>query len=153
MNTKKTFILIGSGLTLLLVIGGSLLYGQRPVRVLELPQVLQNANAPAQSPHSPSAAQRGRTPAPAADAVPAATSHNIDWLSMTPPQISGGSSNPVVITAQISDPAVIRNSVNLLYVPATGAPQVIGTLHDDGLNGDATADDNIFTFSTSGLSQ
>ena len=50
-----------------------------------------------------------------------------------------------MITAEIDDPTVITNSVKLLYIPASGSPVVIGSLNDDGLNGDAAADDNVFT--------
>jgi hypothetical protein len=71
--------------------------------------------------------------------------HSIDWVSLSPSSIASGSSNPVVITAQITDPAVIRNSVNLIYISPTGTPVITGTLNDSGLDGDAIADDNIFT--------
>jgi hypothetical protein len=77
------------------------------------------------------------------------TSHSIDSVSITPPSIVAGSQTPVVITAQISDSAVIRNSVQLLDVLPTGSTQTIGTLNDNGQNGDLIPDDNIFTITAS----
>lgn len=81
----------------------------------------------------------------------AAVTHAIDWVRITPPTITVGSTNPVVITAGISDPAVIRKSVNLIYLPTSGSPEIIGTLNDAGINGDLTANDNVFTIVTTAL--
>ncbi len=81
----------------------------------------------------------------------ATVTHSIDWVSISPPSITAGASSPVTVTAQITDPAVIRNSVNLVYMPPSGAPTVIATLNDAGVNGDLTADDNIFSLTTTTL--
>jgi len=75
----------------------------------------------------------------------------MDWVSITPPVLAYGASNPVVVTAQITDEALIRSSLNLLYVPKNGTPQIIGPLNDDGVNGDLVAGDRIFTIVSSSL--
>jgi hypothetical protein len=52
----------------------------------------------------------------------------------------------VKITAAIPDSSLIPNSVTLLRVDSGGqAIATLGTLHDDGLNGDVIAGDKIYT--------
>ena len=52
-----------------------------------------------------------------------------------------GTPTQVTVTASISDPSLIPGSINLLQVDPNGTTRVLGILHDDGLNGDATAGD------------
>jgi hypothetical protein len=56
-----------------------------------------------------------------------------------------GSPTQITVTASISDPSLIPASVNLLQLNANGTTAILGTLHDDGLNGDAFAGDLVFT--------
>ncbi len=56
-----------------------------------------------------------------------------------------GAPAQVTVTASISDPSLIPSSINLLQLNADGSTTILGTLHDDGLNGDAFAGDLVFT--------
>ncbi len=70
-----------------------------------------------------------------------------DVVGMDPDRVSAGESTPVTITAYI-DPKLDRtdSEVELLRLDAHGQViDTLGYLHDDGLMGDATAGDNIFT--------
>jgi Glucodextranase, domain B len=52
----------------------------------------------------------------------------------------------VAITALITDVSLSANGANVQRLNSAGSPTaVLGLLHDDGLNGDATAGDRIFT--------
>src|ERR1039458_1109768 len=138
----KTLI-FAIGIAIVVSLGAVWLFatpGQTPSSHFELP-------ADSTSPASSSASSSNLLSASTSTA--ATPTHSIDWVSIAPPSIASGSGEPVIITAEISDPAVIRNSVNLLYVSPTGTPQVIGALNDNGLNGDAVAAANIFTIVTS----
>ena len=62
-------------------------------------------------------------------------------------------SQPTVVTASCKintatgDPALQAGGVNLARLTAAGAAvSTVGVMHDDGLNGDATAGDGVFTF-------
>lgn len=62
--------------------------------------------------------------------------------SAEPAQILVAQPTLVRFSAEITDPTLITTSINLLRVglPNT-SPAIVGTLHDDGLNGDAIAGD------------
>jgi hypothetical protein len=77
------------------------------------------------------------------------STHSIDWVSVSPSSVAVGAGSAVMVTAQITDPAVIRSSVNLILISPTGTAQIIGTLNDNGVNGDAVAGDNVFTIRAS----
>jgi hypothetical protein len=51
----------------------------------------------------------------------------------------------ITVQASISDPSLIAGGANLLQLNPNGTTTILGTLHDDGLNGDAYAGDLIFT--------
>ena len=51
----------------------------------------------------------------------------------------------VTVTVKITDPGVVAGGVNLLRLNPTGNPTVLGIMNDDGLRGDAVANDKIFT--------
>ncbi len=132
-------------------VAASWLYEQ-PVRGPSSPtptQEPQQQTAVTSTASSSSALQISTTIALGSMPLAATTSHTIDWASISPSSITSGAGTPVTITTQISDPAVIRNSVNLLYVSSSGTSQIIGSLNDNGVNGDAVAGDNIFTTVTS----
>jgi hypothetical protein len=69
---------------------------------------------------------------------------SIEVPQVRPATITAGSSTPVLVTAVIADPKLIAGSVFLLRVNETGTIP-IGTLHDDGVNGDEVAGDRIFS--------
>lgn len=69
----------------------------------------------------------------------------------TPTAVNTGQATQVtvgcLVTRQTSDPALIANGVNLLRLNATGQTiATLGIMLDNGLNGDATAGDGIFTY-------
>lgn len=76
----------------------------------------------------------------------------IGTTSVSPNATPAGVPLVVTITSSITDPSLIPESVNLQKLDASGRViAVIGTLHDDGLNGDATAGDKIFSITTTVL--
>lgn len=75
-----------------------------------------------------------------------ASSHSIGVVTVTPMTAVIGSPTQVSVEASIADSALINDSVNLLKLDAHGNTiAVLGTLHDDGLNGDTFAGDKVFT--------
>jgi hypothetical protein len=52
----------------------------------------------------------------------------------------------VTVSASITDPTVIAGSVNLLRIDSFGNATVLGTMHDDGQNGDLVAGDGVFAY-------
>lgn len=69
--------------------------------------------------------------------------------SAQPAYIVVNTSTPVVFTAQISDPALIPTSVNLLRTDASGRPaSILGMMSDDGTGADTVPHDGLFTIST-----
>jgi hypothetical protein len=71
---------------------------------------------------------------------------SIGTVQLTPTSIASGAATTVRVTAVIADPGVIPATVNLQRLNDAGAPvAVLGTLHDDGVNGDAVAGDQIYT--------
>lgn len=71
---------------------------------------------------------------------------SIGITQISPSSISMNVPTLVTVTAQITDAALIPGGVNFLRFDNTGTATVVGVLHDDGLNGDATAADQTFTF-------
>ena len=65
--------------------------------------------------------------------------------TVSPNLIPANTSAPVMVTARITDVNVIPSTMQLHRVDSTGSVTVIGTLHDDGRDGDAVAGDRIFT--------
>ncbi len=73
----------------------------------------------------------------------------IGTTTVTPNSTAAGLPVVVTVTSSITDPALIPESVNLQKLDASGRVlAVIGSLHDDGLNGDGTAGDKVFSIST-----
>src|SRR5437016_3941497 len=63
-----------------------------------------------------------------------------------PPAIPIGTQTLVTVTASIPDPSLIPDSVNLLRINPNGVtPTILGSLHDDGKNGDLLAGDQLYT--------
>lgn len=80
-------------------------------------------------------------------AQPFAWAGTIGATSVNPSTTTPGVPLSVTVTSLISDPMVIPASVTLERLSG-GSIAVIGTLHDDGLNGDALAGDGIYSLIT-----
>ena len=79
-------------------------------------------------------------------ALPAAAAPGVGAVQLAPTSIAAGVQTTVRVTAVISDPTVLPSSVNLQRLNDAGAPvAILGTLRDDGVNGDAVAGDQIYT--------
>ena len=73
----------------------------------------------------------------------------IGATSVTPTSTPAGVAQVVTVTSVITDPSVIPSSVNLQQLDSSGrVVAILGTLHDDGLNGDLVAGDGTFTLLT-----
>jgi RHS repeat-associated protein len=71
---------------------------------------------------------------------------SIGGMQITPSTLAPGAPTTIRVTATITDPTVIPGSVNLQRVNDAGAAvAVMGSLRDDGLNGDAVAGDQVYT--------
>src|SRR5882672_9476792 len=69
--------------------------------------------------------------------------------AVTPNSLVVGVATTVTVTAFISDPSVVPDSVILQSVDSNGhLIAVLGNLHDDGVNGDAVAGDQRYTVQT-----
>jgi hypothetical protein len=69
--------------------------------------------------------------------------------AVTPDATQAGVPLRATVTTSITDPALIPESVNLQKIDASGRVlAILGTLHDDGLNFDAVAGDQIYSLST-----
>jgi hypothetical protein len=80
--------------------------------------------------------------------IPLHAAPSMGLARATPMTAIVGTPTQITVTAFISDPSLIPTSVNLLQVNSDGTTTILGTLHDDGLNGDAFAGDSVFTFVT-----
>src|SRR5678810_384939 len=70
----------------------------------------------------------------------------IGTVAVTPTTIVAGTATQLLVTAPIGDPALIPSSVNLQQRTSAGVlTAILGTLKDDGLNGDLVAGDKIFS--------
>lgn len=66
----------------------------------------------------------------------------------TAPSTSGvpvGTATTVLVTSSITDPTIIPESVVLQRINANGSVTTLGTLRDDGLNGDVSFGDKVFS--------
>ena len=59
----------------------------------------------------------------------------VDNVTVAPSSISVNTPTTLTFTAVITDPTVVSGDVNLLRLRA-GMPQIVGVLHDDGVDGD-----------------
>ena len=70
----------------------------------------------------------------------------IGTVTLAPTFAPANTPTQVTITALITDPTLSLNGANVQRLNTAGSPTaVLGILHDDGLNGDLTANDGIFT--------
>ncbi len=66
--------------------------------------------------------------------------------SFDPPALYAGLSTPVTFRVELPSPASIVGSVNLILSDESGRSlSILGTFHDDGVNGDERAGDGIYT--------
>jgi hypothetical protein len=71
---------------------------------------------------------------------------NLNRLQVTPLIIPTGNSVPITVSMQILEFDLIADSIQLNRLDNSGNPiSYLGKLHDDGLNGDETAGDSIFS--------
>jgi hypothetical protein len=78
-------------------------------------------------------------------ALPLHAAPSIGMATVTPRTAIVGTATQVTVTASITDSSLIQGSVNLVQLNANGTTTILGTLHDDGLNGDAHAGDGVLT--------
>jgi hypothetical protein len=101
---------------------------------------------------NPSSSPQQQASSTAAAQRPLAIAHTIGSATATPNVISVGTSTLVTVTIQISDPALIPSSVNLLRLGAPGTqPTVLGTMPSAG-NGIYSLQ-HVFNESTAGQIQ
>jgi hypothetical protein len=96
--------------------------------------------------HQSTSSQAGQT-IPAHPSATAASSITpaVGTPNATPSVITVNTPVTVTVTAQIN-PVPLAGGVNLLRLGATGTqPTVLGVMHDDGKNGDAAANDGVYT--------
>src|ERR1039458_8796432 len=124
LKPRLLFIVLAVAVTF--IAGGVWLYAQpkpitpmtAPTPISQIPQKPTShpvVTSPRTSPAPPAVGTPSTTAALAKGVTPSvvmSTTHSINWVSIDPPSIIAGSSNPVIITAQIADPAVIRTGVN-----------------------------------------
>jgi hypothetical protein len=79
----------------------------------------------------------------------AAGAATVGSSTATPSTIPASVATNVTFTSVIADPTVIASTVNLQQLDSSGRATVVGVMHDDGLNGDAAANDHTFTFQLS----
>jgi hypothetical protein len=72
----------------------------------------------------------------------------IGTVTVTPNTITVNTPTTITVTAAISDPLLLPQSVTLVRINGASST-VIGYLHDDGLAGDAVAGDHTFTVTVS----
>ncbi len=77
----------------------------------------------------------------------------IGATSANPASAPAGVPTQITFTSLITDTTVIPSTVNLQQIDAAGRATVLGTLHDDGLSGDAVAGDQTYTLRTTVFQQ
>ena len=78
------------------------------------------------------------------------STHTISSLTLTPNSIPLATATSVTATASINDSALVAGSVILQRLNSSGLViATVGTMHDDGVNGDAVANDGVFTVQSS----
>jgi uncharacterized protein (TIGR03437 family) len=83
-------------------------------------------------------------------APPAQANSTLSTLAISRPSIATGIDNSLIMTSEIGDSSVIPGSVQLQRLDANGrVVQILGALHDDGNDGDARANDHIWTIRAS----
>ncbi len=78
-----------------------------------------------------------------------ASAATIGTTAAAPTSVPSGAATTVTVTSVITDPSLIPNTVILQQLNTTGqVVAVVGTLHDDGLNGDAVSGDGTYSIQT-----
>lgn len=72
----------------------------------------------------------------------------VGFTKVLPKFIVANTPSELVATSVITNPNVIPSSVSLERINEDGSVTVLGTLHDDGLNGDLSFSDHIYTLVT-----
>jgi hypothetical protein len=93
--------------------------------------------------------QRIKSPPATITVVPGTGSGAISAPAISPASIALGVATAVTITAAVTGGAPDEGSIMLQRLDSSGRVlALLGTLHDDGLNGDAVASDGTFTLRT-----
>jgi len=74
-----------------------------------------------------------------------AAAQTVGLTQSSPSTVPAGVSTQVTVTSAITDPNLLPSSIVLQRLDANGTVVTIGTMLDDGLNGDAALGDRIFT--------
>ena len=78
--------------------------------------------------------------------APALYGASIGTVTVNPTSIVAGTATNILVTAVVTDPALIAGTVNLQQRDANGKlTTILGSLHDDGQNGDAVAGDKVYS--------
>jgi hypothetical protein len=135
---KKTILIFGILVIAFLAVGGVWLYAQQEAR----PAVSVPATAAPVRGETSTMAQvvfRARsttstsatTPAPLASSSP---SHTLGPVGLSPNLVTSGASQPITLSATITDPDLIASSVDAVYsIPGAPGATILGTLNGDGL--------------------
>jgi len=95
-----------------------------------------------------STVQRLRS-APTTITVSAPGNMSVSTPTLSPSSIPITTPTSVTITTVITDPSLVANSAQVQRLDSSGRVlATLGTLHDDGLNGDVTAGDHTYTLVT-----
>jgi hypothetical protein len=79
---------------------------------------------------------------------PISAAPTLGAIFVAPTIVSINMPTSVTVSVSIPDTSLISGSVNLVRLNS-GAPTILGQLHDDGLNGDALAGDRVYTIQVS----
>lgn len=78
-------------------------------------------------------------------AAPALAASVIGQTSVSTSTFLVGATPQITVTSTISDPSVILSSITLQRLNPDGTVTNVGVLHDDGLNGDVSLGDRVFS--------
>ncbi len=122
---------------IIFIIAIALILGIGAVGLYAMPQAVPaGQRMAAQEMSSTTAFQQGTSSAPIASSTSAArplATHTVGTATATPLMISEGTSTQVSVSVQITDPALIATSVNLLRLGATGTqPAILGVMKSSG---------------------
>jgi hypothetical protein len=149
---RKQPVLLGVVLIALVIVSGVWLYAQQ-ARAPERTTIQSKPSVQSDSSTAPVATVFQTSTSTTTHTISTATttslpvgSHTIGQVTLSPNLVTAGASKPITLTATITDPDLIPSSVDAVYSrPGVTGTTILGTLHDDGLNGDIVAGDDIYT--------
>ncbi|MGD0773698.1 MAG: choice-of-anchor X domain-containing protein [Candidatus Solibacter sp.] len=142
---KAVILTIAIGIVILLALATVLLHGAQPAQ--------QRGAAGSIDPTAQRAVPLTSPNLNATTTDAASIAHHIDSIALIgSPFLIINATNKVLITATISDSTLISQSVTLYREVANANAIEIGSMHDDGQNGDLVAGDNTYTIAVDGTS-